>query len=70
MIIKEIHDGKNKNSRGKVVPLLIIYKSILNSLPFNPFDDIFSEVIDCSGFAIRVRMGYSSGSLRTRIGCF
>ena len=22
MIIKEIHDGKNKNNRGKVVPLL------------------------------------------------
>ena len=70
MIIKEIHDGKNKNSRGEVVPLLIIYKSILNSLPFNPFDDIFSEVIDCSGFAIHVKMWHSSGSLRTRIGCF
>ncbi|SVC51152.1 uncharacterized protein METZ01_LOCUS304006, partial [marine metagenome] len=30
-----------------------------NSRPFNPFTVIYSEVIDCSGFSIRVRIGHS-----------
>ena len=69
MIIKEIHDGKNKNNRGKVVPLLkFASQASIHALLIRLL--IFSEVIACSCFAIRVRMGHSSGSLRTRIGCY
>ena len=70
MIIKEIFDGKNKNNIGIVVPLLKFANSKLNSRPVNPFADIFSAVIACPGFAIRIRKGHSSGILGTRLGCF